>query len=140
MYPEDNSLIVQKCPQFVQDAIKFMRTQGNCLVQVVTTYNFASFTDKCDFGPGVDFYHYPPAAKIMAAESLLFNVTSRIVNVPKFPRLMWHSRADEIVPFAPAQQYVDEQCERGANIQFAALGFGEHVGTPILMFDQFPLY
>lgn len=64
----------------------------------------------------------------MGKESLLMNAKTKGVNVPKsFPRLMWHSRGIEIVPFEPLQQYVDEQCAQGANLQFAVLGVGEHV-------------
>lgn len=125
-YTQYNSLVTTKCQQSVQDAIAFLRTENNCLVSVVTHFNFQTFTDKCNFG-NYTFYTYPPVADILGKETLLQNVTTVGVNVPKFPRLMWHSVGDEIVPFPPAQQYVEQQCAQGANLQFAALGFGEHV-------------
>lgn len=131
VYPQYNSMI-KYCDKTVQDAVKFHRTQGNCIIQAVTTYNFEHFADRCHF-ENYTFYNYPPILEIMGKETLLMNESTKQVNVPKFPRLMWHSVGDEIVPFAPAQQYVDEQCAHGANLQFAALGVGEHVSPLVYL-------
>lgn len=127
VYKELNKLAESKCSQndFL-NPIGFMRTQGNCLPSVVLHYNFARFTDKCDLGK-YDFFNYPGLKEMFHRETLLQSVASGNVSVPKFPRLMWHAQPDEIVPFAPAQQYVYEQCEKGADLQFASLPVGEHV-------------
>lgn len=47
--------------------------------------------------------------------------------MPKFPRLLYHALADEIVPYNDSQQYVKDQCAGGANIQFVTLPLAEHV-------------
>jgi hypothetical protein len=69
------------------------------------------------------------ASEIIDDESLLSTSSTLAIPVPKFPRYQYHSRKDDVVPFAPAQQYVDEQCKRGANLAFKAYASGNHVDT-----------
>lgn len=111
-----------------------MRTNTDCLLHVVTHYNLQDFTDgRCNFG-NYSLFDYPPIADIFGTESLLMNVRTKGVNKPTFPRLPFQAKGDEIVPFAPVQQYVDQQCAHGANVQFAPLDVDDHVGPFVFSF------
>lgn len=136
VYPQYNDLLL-KCDQFTQDAVRYLRTNGNCLVEVLTHYNLQKFTDgRCNFG-NYSFFDYPPIVDIFGKESLLMNVSTLGVNTPTFPRLLFQARGDEIVPFNPVQQYVNQQCAHGANVQFAPLDVNEHVCSSFLVDFRF---
>ncbi|KAF1819272.1 LIP-domain-containing protein [Dissoconium aciculare CBS 342.82] len=72
-----------------------------------------------------------PASTIVDDESLLSNVSSKTIPVPKFPRLQYHSREDNVIPFDPAQAYVSQQCNTTTNLRlaFAAYPAGDHITT-----------
>ena len=42
------------------------------------------------------------------------------------------SGSDEIIPFPPVQQYVDQQCAQGADINMIAQAVGEHSVTDVI--------
>jgi hypothetical protein len=60
----------------------------------------------------------PVTSAILAKETLLQAQVSYTVPVPEVLRSMWHALPDEIVPFKPAQQYVQKQWAKGANIDW----------------------
>lgn len=74
----------------------------------------------------------PIIKSTLAKESLLMDVSSVGVSVPRFPRLQWHAVEDEIVPYADEQKFVTQQCAKGANIQFQPFAAAEHITAELL--------
>ena len=62
----------------------------------------------------------------MADQSLLSNVSTLPIPVPKFPRYQWHGVNDRTVPYAQEAQYVAQQCAAGADIRFLTLPGLDH--------------
>lgn len=55
------------------------------------------------------------------------------LNVPKFPRYIWHAGADEMVGDAPALLYSEEQCSAGGDIvEVTVFPQLEHLGAMLL--------
>jgi hypothetical protein len=73
---------------------------------------------------------------IIDNESLLSTSSKLPIAVPKFPRYQYHGQVDDIVPFAPAQQYVDEQCAKAADIAFEVVPIANHVGAALVNFGR----
>ncbi|WPH02493.1 lipase a [Acrodontium crateriforme] len=87
-------------------------------------HDFANF----DFGTlfKTNFLDNSVVKKVLAEESLLMNVSSLTVPVPKFPRFEWHGTGDVTVPYAPEAQYVQQQCAKGADIRFVTFPELDH--------------
>lgn len=110
--------------------LKQIRGRGFCLGQVVSSYPFVNAVR--DLTTNMNLLNEPQVAKVLKQETLLQSEASWTVPVPKFPRFIWHALEDEIVPFAPAAQYVTEQCAKGANIFFSIFPVAEHITAEIL--------
>jgi hypothetical protein len=73
---------------------------------------------------------------IIDNESLLSTSSKLPIAVPRFPRYQFHGQLDDVVPFAPAQQYVNEQCAKAANIAFEVVPIANHVGAALVNFGR----
>lgn len=111
-------------PQGVAIASK-LRSPNNCIPYVAIQYIFFNFNT---------IFTEPPLnnsvlAPILNQESLLTNVSTLTVPVPKFPRFQWHGLSDTTVPYAPEAAYVSQQCAAGADIRFVSLQNADHAPT-----------
>lgn len=127
-------------PDIGRQVRPFLSASGNHTLAAVTSKDFClpenlldhPFTDIFnEIGVEGDVLSFPPIADLFARESLFNNVSSLTVSVPKFPRMNYHASGDEIVPYWADQQYTEQQCALGANIQFNTFPLGEHVTTAI---------
>lgn len=101
-----------------------MRGPGFCAVSNIT--DFTGFNFSTIFTG--DIFNDRIMKHVLAENSLLSSESIEPVPVPKFPRLQFHGMADTIVPYAPAKEYVEEQCKEGADIRFISfpgLGHGQ---------------
>lgn len=105
-----------------------IRSRGFCIGQVVTSY---PLLDVFSLVNDTNLLNEDPIASILKQETLVQSEASWTVPVPKFPRMLWHAGPDEIVPYAPAAQYVKEQCAKGAQIYFDTYPIAEHVTAEI---------
>uniref|UniRef100_UPI003B9881E5 Lipase n=1 Tax=Ustilago trichophora TaxID=86804 RepID=UPI003B9881E5 len=105
-----------------------IRSRGFCLPSVVLHNNFV---DVFSLVNDTNLLIEEPIAGILKQETLVQAEASYTVPVPKFPRFMWHALPDEIVPFQPAANYVKEQCQKGANINWNVYPIAEHVTAEI---------
>lgn len=120
-YPELEAFLEPRLNAQGVAAMQKFRSRGFCIGQVVTNDNFVNFYSLVN---DTDVLNRPVPSAVLAKETLLQTQASYTVPVPKFPRFMWHALEDEIVPFQPAQQYVNEQCAKGANIDWNASSAG----------------
>lgn len=100
------------------------RGPGFCVGQVATAFPLGNVYSLINLTNPLD---YPIPKKVLAEESLLREVSPETIAVPKYPRLEYHSLADEIVPYADEAKYVQESCALGANIQFQTFVGTEHI-------------
>ena len=123
-YPSLNKYVLANYNDTGKKFIDLYRTNNECEGNVSTS------------APGVDFLSFftnknPLNQKIpqqvFARESLLMNVSSVGVAVPKFPRYVFHGLVDEIVPYPTDKLYVEQQCKKGANIAFVTYPNAEHI-------------
>ncbi|BDD64126.1 hypothetical protein MPDQ_000546 [Monascus purpureus] len=73
----------------------------------------------------------PAIANVLRQESLLTNVTGHDIPVPKFPRFQFQGKLDEVVPFSAVDQYVEQQCNKGADIRFVAFNGTSHFSAEL---------
>ena len=123
-YPELYSWVTQRLTPDGVKTVDMARARGSCLTTVSTGFSFVNYLSLVN---ETDALNKPIPQKYLRRESLLQNITSVGVSVPKFPRLITHALFDEIVPYGDAAQYVKEQCKRGADISFNTLPIAEHV-------------
>lgn len=114
-YPELEAFVEPRLNAKGQEALKKFRSRGFCIGQVVTNENFVDIYTLVNDS---NILNQPIPSEVLAKETLLQSQASYTVPVPKFPRFIWHALEDEIVPFIPAQKYVQEQCAKGANINW----------------------
>lgn len=107
-----------------------LRADGTCVPQVSTQFGFIDFFQLVS--PPRDYLLEPVVRNAMARETLLQPQASYEVPVPKHPMYMYHAFFDETVPFNSSQQYVRQQCERGADIRWVVFPAGFHIGVEIL--------
>lgn len=85
---------------------------GTCLRNTTfNRYNNVNFTES--FTPNI-FAQGTPLQTIFANESLLNNTTPTL-SVPLFPRFVYHGTSDEVIPYDPAVQYINQQCRDSNN-------------------------
>ncbi|EST09449.1 Lipase, secreted [Kalmanozyma brasiliensis GHG001] len=127
-YPEMEAFILPRLNAEGQKTFERIGSRGECIAQVAFGY------------PHLDFYTLvndtnmmseEPIKSILSVETLLKSEASYTVPVRKWPRYIWHALEDEIVPFAPASQYVKEQCAEGADINWNVLPVQEHVSAEV---------
>ena len=100
------------------------RGPGFCVGQVATAFPLGNIYNLINLTNPLD---YPIPKKVLMEESLLREVSNETIAVPTYPRLLYHSLLDEIVPYADEAKYVQESCARGANIQFQTFPIAEHI-------------
>ncbi|GAC93902.1 lipase precursor [Pseudozyma hubeiensis SY62] len=106
-----------------------IRSRGECIGQVALGY---PFLDVFSLVNDTNLLNEEPIVSILKTETLVQAEASYTVPVPKFPRFMWHALPDEIVPFQPAQDYVTEQCAKGADINWNVYPIAEHISAELL--------
>ena len=129
-YPELENFIVPQLNAKGTEVFKNVRSRGFCLPSVVITYPFTDVYKLTKTGD-TSLLDKPIPAKVLATETLLQSQANHEVPVVKFPQFVYHALPDEIVPFAPAQQYVKEQCAKGANINWNVFPIAEHATAQI---------
>lgn len=127
----ENDLVSQYFDDYFRDAISKSLQPDQCLLQCLLSDLFTNFSEHTS----EYIIDIPFVSKLHEEESLLSNVSSVGVSVPKIPRYIYHAVSDEIVPYAPDKLYVQQQCAAGANIQWTDVHFPEHligmlVGAP----------
>lgn len=108
---------------FLRQAISAAKDPNQCLVQSLLSHLFTNFDDHTS----EYLLDIPVVEKIRGYESLLSNVSTVGVSVPKMPRYIYHAVFDEIVPYETDKLYVQQQCDAGANIQWTDVYFPEHL-------------
>lgn len=124
-YPDMEAFLEKKLNAKGLKAMKKIRARGFCLPGVVFSFPFTDVYKLTTEGESLS--RAPVITAVMKRESLLQTQASWTVPIPKFPRFIWHAVPDEIVPFKPAKQYVEEQCAGGADIYWDELPFAEHI-------------
>lgn len=130
-YEIDNKTRDTFVDDYLRQAINKALDPNQCLIQSLLSHLFTNFTEHTS----EYLLDIPLVQKISGYESLLSNVSTVGVSVPKMPRYVYHAVFDEIVPYGPDKLYVQQQCDAGANIQWADVYFPEHligmlVGAP----------
>ncbi|KAF1827594.1 lipase [Dissoconium aciculare CBS 342.82] len=121
-YPSVNSYFTSKYNDLGRANATLFRTPGYCInnrAQDGVSKDYLGMFTEDILANGTVF------STVFDNESLLATSSELAVPAPKFPRYQYHGRNDEVVPFAPAQQYVNEQCGKGAQIAFEVLS-GTH--------------
>ncbi|TKY84485.1 hypothetical protein EX895_006386 [Sporisorium graminicola] len=128
-YPELEDFIQARLNAKGKETINKFRSRGFCLAQVVTNDNFVNIYSLVNDS---NILNEPVPSEVLAKETLLQTQASYNVPVPKFPRFQWHALFDEIVPYKPAEQYVQEQCAKGANINWNVYPIAEHATAELI--------
>jgi hypothetical protein len=128
-YPDLNTYVLAHLDPTATAIFEEFRGGNYCIQDVALGHPLTDFFKLIN----VDNFEEQPIPKaVFAKESLLMNVSSVGVAVPKFPRMIWHALEDEVVPFNNEQQFVDQQCAHGANIQFQIFPVAEHISAMFL--------
>ena len=123
-YPELNDYVLANVNDDGRTRIQQYRAPNYCLANVASGAPFVDFLSLINVA---DPLNQPIPKAVLARETLLSDVSSVGVSVPKFPKLQFHALLDEIVPYADELKFVGQQCARGANIQFQTLPVAEHI-------------
>lgn len=126
-YPEQASQIYPYLTEKANQSLETASGDNFCIVQGLLTYPFINLLDETTLDSGLATF--PPLRDIFARESLLNNVSSLSVSVPKFPRYDYHAIGDEVVPYWADKAYIEQQCALGANIQLQNYWLGGHATT-----------
>jgi hypothetical protein len=130
--PDLRSYFVQEFNAWGQSDDKKFHEPGFCISKFFYAGIIMNYLDRFKvhiLAPGTN------ASTIIDNESLLSDVSSLKIPVPKFPRLQYHSRQDEVLPFDPAQEYVWQQCNTTkitkvkVPLAFKAYPTGSHINT-----------
>ncbi|TKY86953.1 hypothetical protein EX895_003630 [Sporisorium graminicola] len=130
-YPEVDAFLQSQFNDKGREVFKQVRSRGACLAQVAVRYAFTDFYTFFSHS-SFEFFKEPLTNKVLATESLLQSQANHVVPVPKFPRYIWHAHEDEIVKFSVAEQYVKEQCAKGANINWNVYPLFGHITVQTL--------
>ncbi|EPQ30659.1 uncharacterized protein PFL1_01560 [Pseudozyma flocculosa PF-1] len=124
-YPKLDAYIESIITDKGRTVLSRFKQAGYCVLQVsgsesdgLNIFNYTTVKDPLD---------NPVAVEVLKRESLLESYADRELPVPKFPRFLYHALGDDIVPYNDEQQYVKDQCARGANIQFSTLLLANHL-------------
>jgi hypothetical protein len=129
-YPDVEAFLESAFSSLGRATAARLRSDGTCVLQVNTRFGFIDFFDLVT--PPRDFLLEPVVRNAMARETLLQAQASYEVPVPKHPMYMYHALFDEVVPFNSSLKYVQQQCERGADIRWVVFPAGLHIGVEIL--------
>lgn len=127
-YPDYSNQVWSYLRPELVNAIDSTREPGVCLKQNILEFQHQAWGDLVD----TEVFDFPGTQEIFQNESLLANVSAMAVPVPTFPRYIWHATGDEVTPIGPVDQYVQEQCSEGANIQYVRWGGDDHVTAEYL--------
>lgn len=84
-YPQMNKFILDHVNDKTVKLIAKYRSRGNCIQNVITSNIFTDFFKLVNV---TDPLNTPILSAVMARESLLMNVSTIGVAVPKFPRML----------------------------------------------------
>lgn len=104
--------------------IKSITSRGQCIQNVILQYTLQDYFKLINYPNPLS---EPRVRATLEAETFLRAKTNRTIGVPKFKRLIYHAMFDEIVPYNDSQQYIQDQCGQGANIQAFTLPIAEHL-------------
>lgn len=126
-YSELNTYVQSIVTEQGRKDLAKVASPNTCLLQIVTGFAFKNFSAETTVkGNPLD---EPIPKKYLARESLLSNVSSVGVNVPKFPTYQFHAALDEVVPRDEHEQFIQQQCSAGAKIQYHVLPLEDHVSA-----------
>lgn len=122
-YPEQNETVWPLLYPSFKDKLNQIDTPDNCILTEVlldgwTEYHTQAYEPLLSNPTVLDVFHH---------ESLLNNVSNGVVTYPTFPRYIFHADEDEIIPAGAVRQYVEQQCEKGADIQYVPWKGGSHI-------------
>lgn len=84
--------------------------------------------------PSGDPYNDPVVRHVLKRETLWANKSSVGVGYPKFPRMIYHGRHDDVISFEAVQAYVDQQCARpGVQIEFNVYEANAHTAPQLVL-------
>lgn len=118
-YPAVNQSLYQNANANGTMALSQFQDPDFCAIAKIGLFTNLDIVSLFD---STDYLLTEPLLDVSRNESLLMNV-STIIPVPvptAFPRYIFHSQEDDIVPYAPDAQYVEQQCSNStdANIIF----------------------
>lgn len=122
-YPALNKFIMNNIEVKTVEKIKKYHNRGQCIQKMAMTNVFTNFFKLIKVP---DPLNTPVISAVLARETLMMNVSSVGVAVPKYPRMMWHAREDEVIPFQDQLIFLNQQCSHGANIQFQVIHLANH--------------
>ncbi|PWN91147.1 lipase A [Acaromyces ingoldii] len=125
-YPEINDYLQKIATDKGKSDLAMLHKDNTCLIQIVTALPFVDFYKEVTIQNPLD---QSPAKEVLAAESLLSNVSTKAIAVPTYPQMQFHGSGDEIIPPSDHQVFVDQQCAKGANIQYNVLPIAEHISA-----------
>jgi hypothetical protein len=114
-----NTILTDRGRQIAAD----FRAPNNC-TQPRNRWTFPIFNYEEIFTQNI--FTNPVVVNVLREESLLMNVSNRMVPVPKIPRYQYHGTRDITVPYGAEAEYVSQQCSKGANIQFTSFTGLDH--------------
>lgn len=123
-YPEMNNFVLSHMTPDGKQKITKYRSPNFCIQDGAKSDPFTDFLKLTNIEDPLDT---PIIKAVLARETLLSNVSSVGVSVPKFPRYIWHAGKDELCSFPDEAAYVSQQCQQGANIQFQVYNQGRHI-------------
>lgn len=131
VYDIEDDLVDQYFDDYFRQAISKAKSPNQCLIPSLLSNLFTNFTEHTS----EYLLDIPFVSELHGYESLLSNVSTVGVSVPKIPRYVYHAVDDEIVPYETDKLYVQQQCDAGADIQWTDIYFPEHligmlVGAP----------
>ena len=124
-YPSQAAQIYPHLDQTANNTFEELRSANFCFTEIISMPQHGDFFSENDLGP--EYLNYPPLADILARESLLSNASSLTVSVPKFPRYIYHATGDELASYPATKLFTEQQCAKGADIQFVSIPFGGHI-------------
>lgn len=81
-----------------------------------------------------DVYSHPVVRHMLNRETMWSNKSSVGVGYPKFPRLIYHGRHDDVISFDAVQAYVNQQCSKpGVQIQFNVYEANAHTAPQLVL-------
>lgn len=127
-YPQLDAYIYYNANAIGKQKINKYRSPNYCIGSVSTGDPGTNFTALINVKDPLN----QPIPKMVLSRETLFENTTGVVTVPKYPRFQWHGLSDEIVPLEGELLFIKQQCAKGANIQFQGYPGAEHISAEIL--------
>lgn len=129
-YPEFDKYLDSILTEEGRKHLNQVNSPNVCLMQIVFGFPYKDFSAETILKT-IPLEDELPK-RILQRESLLEHVTLEEVNIPKFPTFQYHAQLDEIVPRKSHEEFIQQQCEKGAKIQYQTLPLQDHLTTVIL--------